>query len=47
MTVYKLKIDTIAEKTYDQYIRFSISKYTTKADIDNCFEHLKTILRGD
>ncbi|MCR1872789.1 aminotransferase class V-fold PLP-dependent enzyme [Mammaliicoccus lentus] len=43
----QVKIDTIAGKTYDQYIRFSISKYTTKADIDNCFEHLKTILRGD
>lgn len=43
----QVKIDTIEHKTYDQYIRLSLSKNTTKADIDTCFKHLKTIIRGD
>lgn len=43
----QVKIDSIPKKTYDQYIRLSISKFTTKEDIDKCFDHLKTIVRGD
>lgn len=41
------KIDTIPEKTYDQYIRLSIGKFTTRSDIDTCLHHLKTVIRGD
>ncbi|MCJ1778128.1 cysteine desulfurase family protein [Mammaliicoccus sciuri] len=43
----QVKIDSIPEKTYDQYIRLSIGKFTTRNDIDTCLHHLKTAIRGD